>query len=261
MTLTTSEWHQRFTQQTHWTSALRHYIFQQTQLIDSEWILEVGSGTGAVLSALQSAFPPDVIKHPFGLDINKPFLQFSRNQLSDVILTQGDGHHLPYHNASFDAAICHFLLLWVHSPGLVLKEMTRVTRPKGHVIAFAEPDYGGRIDYPLELEEIGKLQTMSLKQQGADTNLGRKLAGLFSNAGLSNIEYGILGGQWDTNDLEDANQSEWAMIKDDLTGLISNARIDQLRQLDFTAQSAGARVLYIPTFYAYGQVPDLNKKE
>ena len=259
MPLTTIEWHQRFTQQTHWTSALRHYILQKTQLIDSDWILEVGSGTGALLSALQSAFSPDATKHHFGLDINKPFLQYSRNQLPDVKLTQGDGHHLPYHNASFDAVTCHFLLLWVHNPGLLLEEMARVTRPNGYVIAFAEPDYGGRIDYPLELVEIGKLQTMSLKQQGADTNLGRKLAGLFSNAGLTNIEFGILGGQWDKNDIEDANQSEWAMIKDDLNGLISNARIDQLRQLDFTAQSEGARVLFIPTFYAYGQVPDLSK--
>ena len=254
MPLTTSEWHQRFTQQTRWTSALRQYIFRQTDLINSERILEVGSGTGAVFSALQDAFPPEATNNSFGLDINKTFLHFSRNQLPDLFLTQGDGHQLPYHSASFDTVICHFLLLWVQNPGRILEEMVRVTRPGGYVIAFAEPDYGGRIDYPLELKEIGELQTMSLNLQGADTNLGRKLAGFFSKTNLTNIEYGILGGQWDINNLDDENQSEWAMVKDDITGMVTDARLDQLHQLDLSAQSAGERVLYIPTFYAFGQL-------
>ena len=258
MPLTTKEWHQRFLQQTRWTSALRQHIYQHTQLIDSHRILEVGSGTGAVLSAVLSELSPDYTNHIFGLDINKSFLQFSRNQLPEVVLTQGDGHYLPYESASFDAAICHFLLLWVKNPNLVLKEMVRVTRSNGTIIAFAEPDYGGRIDYPLELTEIGGLQAMSLNQQGADTNLGRKLAGLFSTAGLTNIEFGILGGQWYTNVLDAEKISEWIIIQDDLSGLISDDRIAQLRQLDFTARSSGERVLYIPTFYAFGQVPDLS---
>jgi len=258
MPLTTEEWHRRFFQQTRWTSALRQHIYQHTRLRGSQHILEVGAGTGAVLSAVLSELPPNATNHFFGLDINKSFLKFTRNQLPEVLLTQGDGHHLPYNNASFDAAFCHFLLLWVDNPSLVLKEMIRVTRSKGSVIALAEPDYGGRIDYPLELAEFGELQTMSLNQQGADTNLGRKLAGLFSSAGLTNIEFGILGGQWYTDDLDDENQSEWVIIQNDLSGLISDTRITQLRQLEFTARSSGERVLYIPTFYAFGQVPDLN---
>ena len=258
MPLTTEEWHQRFIQQARWTSALRQHIYQYTQLIDSQQILEVGAGTGAVLSAVLSELPPDATKHFFGLDINRSFLQFTSNQLPDVILTRADGHHLPYNSASFDAAFCHFLLLWVNNPNLVLKEMIRVTRSKGSVIALAEPDYGGRIDYPLELAEIGKLQTMSLNQQGADTNLGRKLVGLFSSASLINIEFGILGGQWYSKDFDNEDQSEWAIIQDDLRGLITDNRITQLRHLEFAAQSSGERVLYIPTFYAFGQVPDLS---
>lgn len=258
MPLSTQDWHQRFIQQARWTHALRKYIYQHTQLLHSQRILEVGSGTGALLSAVLSELPPDSTNHLFGLDINKSFLQFTRTQLPEVILTQGDGHNLPYKSASFDAVICHFLLLWVKNPNKILKEMIRVIRPRGTVIAFAEPDYGGRIDYPLELSEIGRFQTMSLNQQGADTILGRKLVGLFSTAGLTNIKFGILGGQWYTNVLDDEKISEWIIIQDDLNGLISADRIAQLRQLDFTARSSGERVLYIPTFYAFGQVPDLN---
>ncbi len=38
------------------------------------------------------------------------------------------------------------------------EEMVRVTRPHGFVLALAEPDYGGRIDYPSELSTIGNWQ-------------------------------------------------------------------------------------------------------
>ena len=258
MPLSTQDWHQRFLQQARWTHALRKYIYQHTQLLNTQRILEVGSGTGALLSAILSELPPVSTNHFFGLDINESFLQFTRNQLPEVILTQGDGHNLPYKSASFDAVISHFLFLWVKNPNKILEEMIRVTRYKGAVIAFAEPDYGGRIDYPLELAEISKLQTMSLNQQGADTILGRKLVGLFTAAGLTNIQFGFLGGQWYTNVLDDEKILEWIIIQDDLSGLIDDDRIAQLRQLDFTARSSGERVLYIPTFYAFGQVPDLN---
>ena len=170
-------------------------------------------------------------------------------------------HHLPYSNSAFDATICHFLLLWVTDPDQVLREMKRVTRSKGYVIAFAEPDYGGRIDYPDELIEIGQLQSQSLSQQGADPNIGRKLAALFSSAGLNNIEFGVLGGQWRVADKLPDGYNEWTIIENDLNELISKQRMKQLQQLDFQARSNGERVLYVPTFYAFGQVPEKNSQD
>lgn len=254
MSLTTEEWHQRFKQQAKWTSALREYICQHSQLLKSKRILEVGSGTGAVLSSILSELPQDEPKHTFGLDINKSFLDFTKNHLPEVVLTQGDAHHLPFKDGSFDAVFCHFLLLWVKNPDIVLKEMVRVSRCKGIVIALAEPDYGGRIDYPSELAQLGEIQSMSLQQQGADTNLGRKLAAAFSNAGLYNIEFGILGGQWTTNQLDHESRYEWKIMEHDLSGLIPKNRLSQLRKLDTIARSSGERVMFIPTFYAFGEV-------
>jgi SAM-dependent methyltransferase len=63
--------------------------------------------------------------------------------------SQADRHTLPFQPV-FDVTFCHFLLLWVSNPEKVVAEMGRVTRPGGSV-RLAEPDYGGRIDYPESL--------------------------------------------------------------------------------------------------------------
>jgi len=143
----------------------------------------------------------------------------------------------------------------VSNPLKVVKEMLRVTRPGGVVIAMAEPDYGGRIDYPDDLRRIGQLQTQSLEIQGADPYLGRKLPGIFSTAGLKNIEFGVLGGQWDQRNYPGINESEWDILRYDLETLLTHEEITQVQRSLAVAQSTGDRVLFIPTFYAFGYLP------
>ena len=130
--------------------------------------------------------------------------------------------------------------------------MVRAARPGSAIIAFAEPDYGGRIDYPPELEELGKLQTQALRRQGADPLTGRKLNEIFHRAGLKNIETGLLGGQWSGEPQPAQQASEWATLETDLAGLLPNARLKELRRQDADAWQAGRRVLFVPTFYAVG---------
>ena len=94
--------------------------------------------------------------------------------------------------------------------------MRRVTRPGGWVLAMAEPDYGGRIDYPEDLIYLGELQETALRRQGAETRLGRRLSALFHAAGLQEVETGVLGGQWrDAPSLEDLAR-EWEVLEVDL---------------------------------------------
>ena len=83
--------------------------------------------------------------------------------------------------ASFDICLCHFLLLWIANPLAALKEMRRIVKPGGWVLALAEPDYGSRIDFPPELEALGQAQSKALQSQCADVSVGRKLRGLFKD--------------------------------------------------------------------------------
>ena len=254
MALSPTDWHRRFQQQARWTRDLRHYLFERVGASSLDRILSVGCGTGAILEEL-SEQDSGKVQRFFGLDINDQFLGLAHENAPRARLTCGDAYHLPYPGASFDLSLCHFLLLWVGNPLQVLAEMRRVTRPGHAILALAEPDYGGRIDYPAELEQLGEWQQAALRRQGADPQIGRQLAGLFSKTGLKEIESGVLGGQWSGPPEREAWDSEWAMLRADLAGSVPAAQLDGMQAEDRRAWQRGERVLYVPTFYAWGRVP------
>ncbi|NTW13004.1 MAG: hypothetical protein HGA30_06805, partial [Anaerolineales bacterium] len=57
-------WHTRYSQQAKWTRDLRDYIFGKIKLDNAHHVLEVGCGTGAILSEL----PPRLSIHGLDLD-------------------------------------------------------------------------------------------------------------------------------------------------------------------------------------------------
>lgn len=269
------DWHARFTQQARWTEGLRRYLFEITGLAPGLRLLEVGCGTGAVLASLTTA---GCRLH--GLDLDRQFLRQARQNLSapasrqiDDIpppnplppsslfpntpsFVQADAHHIPYADGAFDLVCCHFLLLWVRDPVQVLSEMRRVTRPGGWVLALAEPDYGGRVDFPEDLVQLGRLQEAALRRQGAETRLGRRLSALFHVAGLTEVETGVLGGQWRGAPTAEELALEWAVLEADLNDEVTADELARLRQIDAQAWARSERVLFVPTFYALGNKPN-----
>lgn len=256
MSLTPEEWHSRFRQQAGWTEQLRRYLLEQLKLDEGMSLLEVGCGTGAVLAEIEG----QVSRGLHGLDINPGLLHLARWHAPHTHLTVGDACRLPYAGGAFDAAICHFLLMWVYNPEHAVYEMARVVRPGGAVLLMAEPDYGGRIDFPHELAVLGEWQSESLRIQGANPLIGRRLAGLLSLAGLGQIESGVLGGSWQGMPEARELEIEWNVLLADLEQLpgvwpARQAEIAVLHEIDRLAWSRGERVLFVPTFYAWGRKP------
>lgn len=214
-------------------------------------VLEVGCGTGAILLDAEQAVPLGL----YGLDINLPGLRQAQKHAPLAQLITANALRLPYASASFDITFCHFLLLWVKDPQTALAEMRRVTRPGGYVVALAEPDYGGRIDYPDALAPLGRLQARALANQGADPLLGRKLSGLLNNAGLESVQVGLIGGFWNRPPTPESLDLEWDVLTSDLDGTIPANLLPALREIDHKAWEQGSRILYVPTFYGWGQVP------
>ncbi|MEW5868869.1 MAG: methyltransferase domain-containing protein [Chloroflexota bacterium] len=248
MSLDLTDWHQRFIQQARWTQDLRRYLFERARLTRASRTLEVGCGTGALLeSCLDSSYL-------HGLDISAPHLYLARFHAPRALLVQGDAHALPYAPASFDLTFCHFLLLWVKQPENVIAEMVRITRPGGSVLALAEPDYGGRIDFPDELAKLANLQQTALRRQGADPLIGRRLASIFASAGLQQIETGVLGGQWQGSPSKQDWENEWQVLLEDIGADLPASELESLRQHDHKAWLEGSRVLFVPTFYAWGRM-------
>ncbi len=242
-------WHQRFQAQVRWTDQIRNYLFEKAALPKNAQILEVGSGTGAVLEKLSTA------RKWVGLDLAHDRLAFAKQRLSDGNFVTGDGHHLPFKNSGFDAIFCHYFLLWVHSPSKILSEMKRATRPGGAILALAEPDYQGRIDHPLALEPLGLAQNRSLRAQGADPAMGRKIRGLFQDTGLQDVESGILGAQWSQSHNPDETDVEHEMLRRDIEHIGKTNLYEPLLEEDKRTREINRRILFIPTFYALGTVP------
>jgi SAM-dependent methyltransferase len=240
-------WHQRYIQQVRWTLATRRYIFNRIGVQPSQRILEVGCGSGAVLESLAK----DGFSNSIGLDVDYAALRLALPEA----LTNADALNNPFARSSFDISLCHFLLLWASDPLNVLKEMARVAKPGGWVIALAEPDYGGRIDFPDELKQLGKAQSLALLDDGADVYTGRKLKSLFADCGLQNIHSGIISAEWDRDFDQSEFNLEWSVIKKDLEGRVPSDDLERYYQIDLGASRQGNRVMFVPIFYAFGQVP------
>lgn len=243
--------HSRYLVQATWTASIREQLFDSIQIQEKHRILEVGSGTGVVSAEISQRFSLESV----GIDIDHSAVTFAQNNDPASLYLAGDGNNLPFHTAAFDVAVCHFLLLWVENPEKILDEMVRVTKPAGWILALAEPDYGGRIDFPRELETIGQRQIQALRDQGANPYLGRTLRALFHSAQLTEIRTGLLGGEWQGSIDEDQLDSEWETLAQDLSGLLPVDEIERFRRIDHDAWEMGTRVLFVPTFYAAGRVP------
>lgn len=267
--LTPADWHTRYTQQAVWTNDLRQYLYQRSGIRAARRVLDVGCGTGALLPELGAEtsqeknlpdFSPALV---CGLDLDAGNLDIAKQKSGDIHLQQADAHHLPFAASSFDLTLCHFLLLWVAAPTIVVGEMARVTRPGGAVLVLAEPDYGGRIDYPAEFEVIAEWQSASLKSQGAEPKMGRRLVGLLHTAGLKDIESGVLGAHWQGQPSASDRELEWKILRHDLnqnSGAGSapeeiEEKIRSLMEREESAWKKGERILFVPTFFAWGRVP------
>jgi ubiquinone/menaquinone biosynthesis C-methylase UbiE len=170
--------------QMEWTLSTRKRLYRKMNLFHVKNILEVGSGTGAILRELQTINPRARL---VGLDWNLLALKYSQMESLNPYHVYGKGELLPFLSDTFDITLCHYFLMWIEEPLTVLKEMRRVTRIGGWIACLAEPDYGGRLDYPASVlwEEL-LLDSLS----APDPFIGRKLRSLFSKVELQ-VEVGL----------------------------------------------------------------------
>ena len=97
-----------------------------------ERALDVGTGAGALALAL-APFVREVV----GIDPVPELVALARERaagLGNVEFVQGDGTALPFDDFSFDLTGTMRVLHHIHRPELVVAELTRVTRPRGHVL-------------------------------------------------------------------------------------------------------------------------------
>jgi SAM-dependent methyltransferase len=248
--LTIEQWHLRYLEQASWSYALRQYVHQKVNIDQCASILEIGCGTGAVLQEYTNS---EQKKQVIGLDLDISSLKYCKRQSPDIELVSGNAYSLPLRANSIDFAFCHYLLLWLGKPENALSELLRVVKPGGWIVAMAEPDHAGRVDWPIPFIDLGKRQTEALKKQGIDPMMGRKLDNCFVKSGIQLVEAGITGGQWGPQIKMDISGMEWDVLQVDLQ--LSNRDLDRIKKTDIEEKTKANRVEFIPTFYAYGKKP------
>lgn len=240
------DWNQRYFQQSRWTKPLRDYLLKDTSIQPTSRVLEVGCGTGVICADFLLNLPCQL----YGLDINYSRLITATRKTENVEFINGDALAIPFPDDTFELVYCHYFLLWVTNPEQALLEIKRILIRGGTLLIFAEPDHQSRIDAPNQFESIGKLQTESLKTQGADVSIGRKLPGLLSQSGFSKVTYGVSGFQIQTGGKPDWWDSEWEILFDDLKDVMDINDLRKIQKQDRSSWEMGTRVLWIPTFYA-----------
>lgn len=246
--MTLEEWDAQFTRQAGWTRGTRTHLYRRASLLRAARVLDVGSGTGVVTEELAARTQGEVV----AVDLDPEMVAFARKRGGRADYRQGDAHTLSFREGWFDVVACHFVLMWCRDPAQVAREMVRVTRPGGSVLVCAEPDYGGRIDHP-DLP-LGRWQSESLRREGADPWLGRKLRGLFSLPGVRQIEVGLIPGLWDLSTMRTQFEAEWALWERSLAGIVPADELARARSADRAALEAGERLAFVPVFYALVRV-------
>jgi len=96
-------------------------------------ILEVGTGTGALMPILHQRYPQAAV---LSLDFAHNMLKRAGARQTEAVLLQADIHHLPLAPNQFDGLICHnaFPHFWWMMEAIT--EMKRVLHTSGHLLIF-----------------------------------------------------------------------------------------------------------------------------
>ena len=102
---------------------------------DGVRVLEVACGTGIVTRRLREELPP--ASTLVATDLNEPMLDEARKlvPLPDISWQQADAQELSFADASFDAYVCQFGLMFLPDKVRGLSEARRVLAPGGQLIA------------------------------------------------------------------------------------------------------------------------------
>lgn len=201
------------TQLTNIAANVRHFLWNddyiellahRLNLQNVRTLVDIGTGLG-YLSGLFALYMragstvhgydhnPDVIRQAQARADARPF---SVNFKFEV----ADAHHLPLEDDKADLAVCQHVLTHLADPAAVLKEMCRIVRPGGRVVAF-EPNSiiqslvldSVADDYDLETR-LRQVRYQYYYEHGkqllghGDDSIGDHLPRLFLEAGLKNVE-------------------------------------------------------------------------
>lgn len=157
------------------------------ELKDNLKILDLGCGTGFFTRIIAEQCNSEII----GIDINKDLLsgaiKISKENSLNIKYEVGDITDIHYKDQTFDIVMCDIMLECFEDTTIPLKEMKRVCKTGGIVVAI-EPFYQSNIEYYPNIDN--DTRDLILKYSRADRafGVGPALPHYFKTVGLKNID-------------------------------------------------------------------------
>jgi len=110
----------------------RARLVESVQAAADDVVLDVATGTGLVARALSVRYRCDVV----GLDRSADMLGAASARDGHIPLVRARAESLPFPDESFDHVTFTYLLRYVDDPAAVMRELARVVRPGGRIVAL-----------------------------------------------------------------------------------------------------------------------------
>jgi protein-L-isoaspartate O-methyltransferase len=169
---------------------LDEIIHNDTIFSKGSLVLEAGCGVGAQTKIIATKNPESNF---ISVDLSETSISEAKElikylDIKNVELKQADIYSLPFKNETFDSVIICFVLEHLHNPILALKELKRVLKQGGTMIAI-EGDHGSAFFYPDSKDAHSAIdcQIQLQRQSGGNSNIGRELYPLLKSIELSDI--------------------------------------------------------------------------
>lgn len=164
--------------------------------------LDVGCGNGAFTEMLVERCAPASV---LGIDPSEEQLAYARTRPAARVaqFRQGDAMALPFANDTVDVAVMPLVIFFVPDPAAGVAEMARVVCPGGLIAAYAWDMPGGGFPYESLHAEMRRRGIPVPAPPSADASRMETLRGLWTGAGLLDVETREISARRTFSDFDD----------------------------------------------------------
>jgi SAM-dependent methyltransferase len=244
-----AKYHAHYRLQAEWLAQSRHHLYRKIGLAGHEGILDLGCGSGVIAEEIRQICGRPVL----GIDRDPAMAAFAQKEYPQNRFEVADENELLEQGLSFDLIVLSFVLMWQTDPLSFLRKIKKLLAERRTLLILAEPDYGGRIDFPDELQFLNEIFTGHILATKGDPFIGRKLKNLLAKSGWQ-AEIG-LASHLHFPDAFDPElwKEEWRFWPA-LAGLPGRT-VNKILSLEKNAARSRQRLVIFPVFYAVARIP------